>query len=579
MQCQEYMAEGIPVNLVEFSDNRPVLDMLLSRPLGLLALLDEESRFPRATDRSFIRKSLVPLIPALSIPINVINFPSNIPEKCHNNIKSKYYIRPKSDAICFAIHHFAGCVVYQAGNFLEKNRNFLPAEVIQLIRGSNYEMIRFLFQCPITKTGNLYAALQDSTTTKHNHLNAIDTKERYNSHGLASQSRAQQTVATYFRYSLMDLLQKMVAGSPQFVRCIKPNDYQASKKFESAKVLKQLRCAGVLETIRIRQHGFSHRLTFGDFLKRYCFLAFGFNEKVMASRENCRQLLIRLKMDGWALGKSKVFLKYYHVEFLAKQYEEHLRKIILVQSCIRRWLAAVHFKRKKFRMAQSAMTLQRYVRGWLTRKRLVQLRNELVERQRHDEQEKLKKHQQQMNQDRESKTLFHHLYLVMAALLRDFRFFFPFFHPILNTEIHQRVKKALVKEKQQKHLFSSQNKSMDVNAEKTSKSSKGMSQRHVIEYISLILFALTYIRSPSIVPRKKKKTMGSMIQVSINGLNVQSSEEGLPLNTKRNSFGSIEGLRTCTNENVRRAYVFVCIKFSPFSPFSLFHLFCELESN
>lgn len=53
---KEYMAEGIPVDLVEFSDNRPVLDMLLSRPLGLLALLDEESRFPRATDRTFIRK-------------------------------------------------------------------------------------------------------------------------------------------------------------------------------------------------------------------------------------------------------------------------------------------------------------------------------------------------------------------------------------------------------------------------------------------------------------------------------------------------------------------------------------------
>lgn len=281
-------------------------------------------------------------------------------------------------------------------------------------------MIRFLFQCPITKTGNLYAAVQDSMQIKHN-LNEIDTKERYNSHGLASQSRAQQTVSTYFRYSLMDLLQKMVAGSPQFVRCIKPNDYQASKKFDSIKVLKQLRCAGVLETIRIRQHGFSHRLTFVDFLKRYCFLAFGFNEKVMVSRENCHQLLIRLKMDGWALGKSKVFLKYYHVEFLTKQYEEQLRKIILVQSCIRRWLAVIRFKRTKFRMAQSAMTLQRYVRGWLTRKRLVQLRNELVERQRHNEQEKLKKHQQQMNQDRQSKTFIHHfftLYLCIAETVR-----------------------------------------------------------------------------------------------------------------------------------------------------------------
>lgn len=48
------MAEGIPVDLVEFSDNRPVLDMLLSKPMGLLALLDEESRFPGATNKSLI---------------------------------------------------------------------------------------------------------------------------------------------------------------------------------------------------------------------------------------------------------------------------------------------------------------------------------------------------------------------------------------------------------------------------------------------------------------------------------------------------------------------------------------------
>lgn len=81
-------------------------------------------------------------------------------EKCHNNIKSKYYVRPKSDAICFAIHHFAGRVVYQADGFLEKNRNFLPPEVVQLMRQSQYDIIRFLFQCPITKTGNLYSPLQ-----------------------------------------------------------------------------------------------------------------------------------------------------------------------------------------------------------------------------------------------------------------------------------------------------------------------------------------------------------------------------------------------------------------------------------
>ena len=33
-----------------------------------------------------------------------------------------------------------------------------------------------------------------------------------------SQSRNNQTVASYFRFSLMDLLSKMVAGTPHFVR-------------------------------------------------------------------------------------------------------------------------------------------------------------------------------------------------------------------------------------------------------------------------------------------------------------------------------------------------------------------------
>ncbi|XP_058463872.1 myosin-IIIb-like isoform X1 [Malaya genurostris] len=364
---QEYMAEGIPVDMVEFADNRPVLDMLLSRPLGLLALLDEESRFPRSNDKSLI-------------------------EKFHNNIKSKFYQRPKSDAVCFAIHHFAGRVVYQADGFLEKNRNFLPAEIIQLIRQSQYDMIRFLFQCPITKTGNLYSAIQD-TGSRQNVSNFIkvDTKEKFNSRGLASQSRAQQTVATYFRYSLMDLLQKMVTGSPQFIRCIKPNDVKAAKNFEPSKVLKQLRYTGVLETIRIRQHGFSHRLAFAEFLKRYYFLGYGFEERVVASRESCRLLLVRLKMDGWALGKSKVFLKYYHIEYLSKLYEEHVRKIVLVQACIRRWLARARVKREKMqRVALSAVTLQKHVRGWLTRRRMNRMLRERQEKER-IEQERLEK--------------------------------------------------------------------------------------------------------------------------------------------------------------------------------------------
>jgi myosin-3 len=160
----------------------------------------------------------------------------------------------------------------------------------------------------------------------------------------------------------MELLQKMIGGSssgfdsgsnqstavigePHFIRCIKPNDSRRSGYVDRTKIAQQLRYTGVLETVRIRKQGFSHRLNFVDFLRRYCFLAFNFEERVVADRETCQKLLVRLKLDGWAVGKTKVFLKYYHVEYLSKVYDQQLRRIIQVQACVRRWLAKLRLAR------------------------------------------------------------------------------------------------------------------------------------------------------------------------------------------------------------------------------------------
>lgn len=67
----------------------------------------------------------------------------------------------------------------------------------------------------------------------------------------------------------MDLLSKMVVGQPHFVRCIKPNNERQARKYDKEKVLLQLRCTGILETARIRRLGYSHRILFANFIRRF----------------------------------------------------------------------------------------------------------------------------------------------------------------------------------------------------------------------------------------------------------------------------------------------------------------------
>ena len=90
--------------------------------------------------------------------------------KFNHNVRSKHYVKSKSDDLQFTIHHYAGKVQYNARNFLQKNRNFLPPEVIHLLRQSRLEVIRYLFQCPLARTGNLFALGQQ------NGLNGLSAK-------------------------------------------------------------------------------------------------------------------------------------------------------------------------------------------------------------------------------------------------------------------------------------------------------------------------------------------------------------------------------------------------------------------
>uniref|UniRef100_A0A8C5NIF1 non-specific serine/threonine protein kinase n=1 Tax=Junco hyemalis TaxID=40217 RepID=A0A8C5NIF1_JUNHY len=356
LEQMEYQSEGIDATTVEYEDNRPLLDMFLQKPMGLLSLLDEESRFPQATDLTLI-------------------------DKFEDNLRCKYFWRPKGVELSFGIQHYAGKVLYDASAFLEKNRDTLPADIVVVLRTSENKLLQQLFSSPLTKTGNLAQARARVTAASRSlppQLSAgrikVDTMEVMR-HPEETTNMKRQTMASYFRYSLMDLLSKMVVGQPHFIRCIKPNDDREALMFSHERVLLQLRYTGILETVKIRQKGYSHRILFEEFVKRYYYLAFKAHEAPLGSRENCLAILEKSKLDNWILGKTKVFLKYYHIEQLNLFLREVIGRVVVMQAYIKGWLGARRYKKVKDKRENSAITIQSAWRGYEARRKYKEIRN------------------------------------------------------------------------------------------------------------------------------------------------------------------------------------------------------------
>uniref|UniRef100_A0A3B4E5A8 non-specific serine/threonine protein kinase n=1 Tax=Pygocentrus nattereri TaxID=42514 RepID=A0A3B4E5A8_PYGNA len=353
----EYQSEGVDASLVEYEDNRPILDMFLQKPMGLLSLLDEESRFPQATDQTLV-------------------------DKFEDNLRYKYFWRPKRVELSFGIQHYAGKVLYDVNGFLEKNRDTLPADIVVVLRTSENKLLQQLFSSPLTKTGNLATSRARVTAASRSlppqlstGRSKVDTMEMMR-HPEETTNMRRQTVASYFRYSLMDLLSKMVVGTPHFVRCIKPNDDRQALRFSKDRVLVQLRYTGILETVNIRRQGYSHRITFSEFVNRYYYLAFRAHQMPESSMENTVAILQRAKLNNWVLGKTKVFLKYYHVEQLNLLLREVMARVVVLQAYTKGWLGARRYRREKGKRNHGAIIIQSAWRGYVARQNLKQIKQE-----------------------------------------------------------------------------------------------------------------------------------------------------------------------------------------------------------
>uniref|UniRef100_A0A8C8AHZ3 Myosin VIIB n=1 Tax=Otus sunia TaxID=257818 RepID=A0A8C8AHZ3_9STRI len=229
LEQEEYLAEHIAWNNIDFTDNRQALEVIALKPMNIISLIDEESKFPKGTEATMLVK------------INSLHG------------KSKVYIPPKSDHDTkFGINHFAGVVFYESKDFLEKNRDTLSANVMQVVHSSKNKFLREIFHVETTPP-----SLGRGTIRHLGSDHGADTTKRLS------------TLGGQFKQSLEKLMKILEQCQPYFIRCIKPNDYKKPLLFDRELCIKQLRYSGMMETIQIRKAGYPIRYRFEEFFERY----------------------------------------------------------------------------------------------------------------------------------------------------------------------------------------------------------------------------------------------------------------------------------------------------------------------
>jgi len=371
LEQEEYLREKIDWTFIDFSDNQPCIDLIEGK-MGILSLLDEESRLPMGADEQFVTK-------------------------LHHNFaadKHQFYKKPRFGKSAFTVCHYAIDVTYESEGFIEKNRDTVPDEHMAVLRASRN---RFLGQ-----------VLDAASAVREKDIASASTSVRPAGGGrkIGVAVNRKPTLGGIFRSSLIELMHTINNTDVHYIRCIKPNEAKEAWKFEGPMVLSQLRACGVLETVRISCAGYPTRWTFEEFALRYYMLVpsaqWTSEIRLMANAILTKALGTSTGkgLDKYQLGLTKIFFRAGMLAFLENLRTNRLNECaIMIQKNLRakyyrrRYLAArasiVHFQAaarahlarkqaQELRTIKAATTIQRVWRGQKQRKQFLRIRADLV---------------------------------------------------------------------------------------------------------------------------------------------------------------------------------------------------------
>merc|ERR1719340_76279 len=326
LEQEEYQREGIEWKFIDFGlDLQPTID-LIEKPMGIMALCDEECWFPKATDKTFVEK----LTTSHSVHPKFV--------------KSDF----KSNAD-FSILHYAGQVNYSAAQWLMKNMDPLNENIVQYLQASQDP-----FVCHIWKDAEIVGMAQQAMT---------DTQ-----FGRVTRKGMFRTVSQLYKEQLSKLMVTLRNTNPNFVRCIIPNHEKKAGKINAPLVLDQLRCNGVLEGIRICRQGFPNRIPFQEFRQRYELLTPNVIPKgFMDGKKACEKMIEALELDPglFRIGQSKIFFRAGVLAHLEEERDLRITDLVVKFQAYCRGLLARRNYIKRTQQLNAIRILQRNCAAYL----------------------------------------------------------------------------------------------------------------------------------------------------------------------------------------------------------------------
>ena len=338
MELEEYKKEEINIEKINYEDNKEIIEFfdgntetINKKKISMFSLLESEDLIkmePSKADKRFRNYVYTQLLKP---------YPNVLIEDKYNKSENKENF--------IIINHYAGRIVYNVVDMVQKNLSQLNNEIKDTLTNSSNGLIKKIFA-------------ELSKDNKNKQMDKI----------------LSDTLIRQFKKQIQELFRKIQDSNKIYVKCINPNDKKMPKNYDRNIISEQMKYLGILELIKIKQKGYNVHITKEDFQNEYKYLINGIKLNTPKTLENVIEYIKALdednnpcktsKIELILVGKiDKIFMKEDFKQYLDYLLSKEERKMIKIQAHVRGRIE----RNKLYRLTTNVIKIQYSFRKMIKR--------------------------------------------------------------------------------------------------------------------------------------------------------------------------------------------------------------------